>query len=259
MNTIRLRCGLRRIAACALLLTGAQAAAVEPDWSMLDALLADHVAPAMLHGVSVNAVDYAGLAGDPRLVEVAAQLENHPLDTLDGKAEELAFYINAYNVFALRLVAEHLPLESIKDIGSLFHPVWKKDAGRLGGDTVSLDEIEHGRLRKMGEPRIHMAIVCASVSCPDLRAEAYRATQLDDQLDDQARRFLANPGKGARLDEDTLEVSRIFDWFEDDFDAVGGIEAFVRRYRELPADIDIDADIDYDWRLNGNSGVATAD
>ena len=259
MITTRSRRGLRRLATCALLLAGARAAAVEPDWSALDALLTAHVAPATLHGVAVNAVDYAGLARDPRLGEVATLLENHPLDALEGKAEKLAFYINAYNVFALRLVAEHLPLASIKDIGSLFHPVWKMDAGRLGGDSVSLDDIEHGRLRKMGEPRMHMAIVCASVSCPDLRTEAYRATHLDAQLDDQARRFLANPGKGARLDGDTLEASRIFDWFEDDFDAVGGVEAFVRRYRELPAAVDIDADIDYDWRLNGSSGVASSD
>lgn len=250
MTQHRMQRGLRGLAG-GLLLAGANAAAIEPDWVALDALLADHVAPATLHGVVVNAIDYASLAVDPRLDGVVTQLQNHPLDALEGRAEQLAYYINAYNVLALRMVADHLPLTSIKDIGSLFRPVWKHTAGRLGGRDVSLDDIEHERLRKLGDPRIHMAIVCASVSCPDLREEAYRAVQLDAQLDDQARRFLANPGKGARLDGATLEVSRIFDWFENDFEAVGGVRDFIRRYRDVPADVDIDADIDYDWRLNG--------
>ncbi|MEQ8663258.1 MAG: DUF547 domain-containing protein [Gammaproteobacteria bacterium] len=247
---------LPRTLAVLLLLACTAAPAREPDWSRLDALLAAHVQPATLHGVTVNAVDYAGLATDQRLDDIIGTLQNHPLDALEGRAERLAFYINAYNVLALAMVADHLPLASIKDIGSVFRPVWKRTAGRLGGEDVSLDDIEHGRLRKLGDPRVHMAIVCASVSCPDLRTEAYRAARLDEQLDDQARRFLGNAGKGARRDGDTLAVSRIFDWFAEDFAVVGGVEAFIRRYREVPDEVDdIDASIDYDWRLNGSSGT----
>ncbi|MEQ8233355.1 MAG: DUF547 domain-containing protein [Gammaproteobacteria bacterium] len=243
------------LGASALLASGALAAR-EPDWNPLDVLLAERVRPATLHGVALNAVDYAALATDPRLDAVIEQLQNFPLDQLADRTEKLAFFINAYNVMTLEIVADHLPLESIKDIGSVFNPVWKKTAGRLGGRDVSLDDIEHRRLRKLGDPRIHMAIVCASVSCPDLRTEAYRAARLDEQLDDQARRLLANPGKGARSDGEDLEVSRIFDWFEDDFAVVGGVRAFIDRYRNVPPGADIDADIPYDWRLNGSTGMS---
>ncbi|MGE0483879.1 MAG: DUF547 domain-containing protein [Gammaproteobacteria bacterium] len=225
--------------------------AAEPDWSDWDAVLADHVSRGSKHGVELNLVDYPAIAADPRFAAVVKTIENHPLEQLDGEAEKLAFLINAYNVFAVKMVADHLPLDSIKDVGSFISPVWKKPAGKLGGADVSLDDIEHGRLRKMGEPRIHMAIVCASVSCPDLRTEAYRATRLETQLDDQAKAFLANPAKGLRIEGDTAHVTRIYDWFEDDFEKLGGVAAFVRRYHDLPADADIEADIDYDWSLNG--------
>jgi hypothetical protein len=235
----------------AFLVVAAHVHAAEPDWRDWDGVLADHVTRGTKHGVELNLVDYAALAADPRFAAVVKTVETYPLARLDGRAEQLAFLINAYNVFAVKMVADHLPLASIKDVGSFISPVWKKTAGRLGGAAVSLDEIEHGRLRKMGEPRIHMAIVCASVSCPDLRTEAYRANSLDAQLDDQAKTFLANPAKGLRIAGDTAHLTRIFDWFEDDFDALGGVAAFVRRYHELPAAADIEADIDYDWSLNG--------
>ncbi len=234
----------------ALLLGSASAGAVEPDWGVYDELLRQYVRPATLHGVAINAVDYAGLAADPRLAAAVHAVEWFSTTDLENRAERIAFLVNAYNLFTLRLVVEHLPVDSIKDIGGLFRPVWKKTAGHIDGRAVSLDEIEHQRLRKLGESRIHMAIVCASVSCPDLRREAYTAAQLDAQLDDQVRRFLANPDKGARREAGVLRVSRIFDWFEDDFDADGGVARFVRRYREVPTAIGIDADLDYDWRLN---------
>lgn len=214
-------------------------------------LLADHVRMAEVDGLRVALVDYAALAKDARLARAVNAFENFPLARLAGEAETLAFHLNAYNLFTLRLVATHQPLADIRDLGHWWRPVWKQAVGRLGGREVSLDDIEHGVLRPRGEPRIHFALVCASLSCPDLRGEPYRAATLDAQLDAQARDFLANPRKGLTRDGERVRVSRIFDWFEGDFAATGGVRAFIARYVSLSATQTIEADLPYDWRLNG--------
>ena len=148
------------------------------------------------------------------------------------------------------MVLDHWPLKSIKDVGSLLSPVWDKPAGEIGGKRVTLGQIEHEILRPMGEPRVHFAIVCASVSCPDLNNRPYTAARLDGQLDEQVRRFLGNKTKGVAVADNQIRISKIFDWFEEDFQRAGGVDAFVRRYRpNLPAS-PVEADIPYDWDLN---------
>lgn len=226
------------------------AASHAQDWSLYDALLAEHVAPVEREGIVFNGVDYSAWASDPRYPQLLAQIESHPLASLQGEADTLAFYINVYNVYAIRMVIDNAPLASIRDAGSLFSPVWKKPVGMLGGRTVTLDEIEHQILRPMGEPRIHFAIVCASLSCPNLRREAFTAQGLEQQLQEQTQDFLDNAGKGLQVAGTRVRVSQIFDWFEEDFDSAGGVEAFVRRYRELPEGVRVRADIPYNWALN---------
>jgi hypothetical protein len=237
---------------CAVLFAGWATCtrAAEPDWSRYGELLATYVSPGELQGVSLNLVDYAGLARDPRFGQVVQQIASYPLASLTTPAERIAFHINAYNILALKMVVDHWPLESIKDVGNLLRPVWKRDAGVIDGTAVSLDDVEHGRLRKMGQPLIHLAIVCASVSCPDLRGEPYRADTLDAQLEDQARRFLANPAKGVRVDGNTVHLSKIFDWFGEDFSVRGGVEKFVRAYRDLPTPAELAFDLPYHWEVN---------
>jgi hypothetical protein len=220
------------------------------DWTLYDELLATHVAPVERESIRFHGVDYAAWAQDPRYPQLLAQIESHPLESLQSEADKLAFYINVYNVYAIRMVIDNAPLTSIRDAGSLFSPVWKKPVGSLGGRTVTLDEIEHQILRPMGEPRIHFAIVCASLSCPDLRRESFSAERLDAQLQEQTQAFLDNASKGLQQDGSRVRVSQIFDWFEDDFDSAGGVEAFVRRYRDLPDQIRLRADIPYNWNLN---------
>jgi hypothetical protein len=134
----------------------------------------------------------------------------------------------------------------------------KKEAGEIGGRGYSLHQIEHEILRPMGEPRIHAAIVCASLSCPPLRREPYRAALLDAQLNDNVGRWLADPRKGARIDGSarSLFLSPILDWFADDF----GDEVLPFVAAHLPAEeaswIQVHAGVlrirylDYDWRLN---------
>jgi hypothetical protein len=202
-------------------------------------------------------VDYPGVAASADWRRLMTQLDAIDPAGLRSRAEKLAFWINAYNALAIDLVARHPGVASIREIGSLLRPVWKREAGRVGGKPISLGEIEHGILRKLGEPRIHFAIVCASVSCPSLRREPWDAERLDAQLDDGVRRFLSSPEKGLRLDraEGLLFLSRIFDWFEGDFDPEG-VLAFVSRHVPAPDRAFLEArrprieHLDYDWRLN---------
>lgn len=225
-------------------------AAEEPDWNDYRNVL-QHIKPGLKNGVKLTQVDYAALKGDGSQEKTYRNLSAFDINHLIGKDERLAFYINAYNILALKMVTDNWPTDSIKDVGSLFSPVWNKSAGRLGGNTVTLGDVEHQILRKMSEPRIHLAIVCASVSCPDLRPEPYTAARLNEQLDDQSRQFLHNLGKGLRIEGSVIQVSKIFDWFEDDFEVYGGVESFIRRYRpELPK-LNIKSNISYDWSVNG--------
>lgn len=227
--------------------------AKEPNWINYGELLTKHVKEGKRGNVTLMAVDYVGIKNNPLYKQVVEQIANFDTKQLRGKNEKLAFYINAYNILAIKMVLDHWPVKSIKDAGSLFSSVWKKDVGKINHKTVTLNEVEHEILRKMGEPRIHMAIVCASVSCPDLRNEPYTAEKLSQQLDEQTKTFLNNSGKGLRVVGDTAEVSKIFGWFEADFESRGGVAEFIKSYqKDLPENIKIDSDISYNWNLNRN-------
>ena len=216
-------------------------------------------------GLAGTRVDYAGLARDSRWRETVAQLEATPAALRTSREQQLAFWINAYNIYAMDIVVKNLPVASIRDIGSFFRPVWKRTVGTLDGQSVTLDGIEHQTLRPMGDPRIHAAIVCASLSCPPLRRVPYTPERIDAELDAAAATWLANPQKGLRIDreENQLRISKVFDWSAADFEARGGVRDFVTRYAP-PAEGNwlktsgATARIryfDYDWNLNG---VATA-
>ncbi len=205
-------------------------------------------------------VDYAGLRGSSdwkRLIRNVAQAR--PED-LRGRNERLAFWINVYNVLAIDMVLRNYPLDSIKEAGGLFTPVWKIDAGRVGGRSVTLHEIEHAILRPMGDPRIHAAIVCAATSCPSLAREPFTGGQLDAQLDALLGSFFADTRKGLATDRDSgvLRLSKIFDWFAEDFAAQGGVLRVVTAHApgserawlaSRGAEVRI-AYFDYDWTLN---------
>ncbi len=227
-----------------------------PSWTML---LQKHV--------KEGVVDYAGLKADDGLIRnYLDSLRVIPAETFDAlpRAERLAYWINAYNAFTVRLVLDHYPVKSIKDIGGLFRSPFKKEfieLRNLRAETLSLDDIEHGILRpQFAEPRVHFAIVCASKGCPPLRSEAYRAADLEAQLDDQTRRFLADRGKNrVDLEARTLHLSPIFKWFQEDFEkSAGSVPRFVARFLDEKSATAIGDgkgwDIDwteYDWTLNG--------
>ena len=139
----------------ALLLLVESAFAVEPDWSDYANLLHRHVSQSSKHGTDLAVVDYPALKKSGALKSVYRQLTEFPVQSLGNREEKLAFYINAYNILALKMVLDHWPVESIKDVGGLLSPVWNKPAGKIGGKTVTLGQIEHKILRPMGEPRIY--------------------------------------------------------------------------------------------------------
>lgn len=205
-------------------------------------------------------VDYPALSRDPRWPGVLAGLDKVDPLQLKTREEKLAFWINAYNIFAIDLVIQNYPVKSIRDIGSWFRPVWKKPAGRIGGRSYSLDEIEHDILRPMGEPRIHGAIVCASISCPSLLRRPYRAKSVYAQMDESLRAWMSRPDKGMALEKErrVLRVSKVFDWFSGDFEVDGGVRSFVTRYAPPEAAAWLRAEkrsvslryFDYNWNLN---------
>ena len=138
--------------------------------------------------------------------------------------------------------------QTIKNLGGTFTSPWKNHSWTLSGMDYTLDYIEHKILRPMGDARIHFAINCASVSCPDLRLESYKTDRLDQQLNEQAKITLANEGKGLRIENGTIFVSKIFDWFKEDFKG-GDIKGWLGDYKEIDQNASIKF-MDYDWSLN---------
>jgi hypothetical protein len=156
-----------------------------------------------------------------------------------SKRQQLAFLINAYNAFTVEKILTKYPrLKSIRDFGLILGNPWKDTFFILLGRKMTLDGIEHDTIRKPGaydDPRMHMAVNCASVGCPALRNEAYVAERLDSQLDDQVRRFLSDRSRNRFVaDSNVLEVSKIFDWYSVDFRSgymgIDSLSTFFGRY-----------------------------
>lgn len=202
-------------------------------------------------------VDYKGFASD--IVELNAYadyLSDNPPTEAWTDNEKIAYWINAYNVFTVKLIVDNYPIESIKDLNPTIsiptvRSVWTKEWFQIGGEDFSLDRIEHKILRKdFEEPRIHFAVNCASISCPVLRNEAYTAEKLDNQLDEQTRLFL-NDASRNKITPQRVEVSKIFSWFGGDFKEGQSLIQFLNKYTEVR--IEENAKVrfmDYDWDLN---------
>ena len=202
-------------------------------------------------------VNYDGFKKDEaRLDHYLAVLSGTDVDTL-SRNNQFAFYINAYNAFTIKLILTKYPgINSIKEIGSFFSNPWSKKFIPLKGRKVSLDHIENNILRPVfKDPRIHFAINCASKSCPPLLNRPYEGDILDAQLDAQTRAFI-NDEKNTSLQDKTLFVSKIFQWFTDDFNDKPLL--FIRQYASDEFRKELDSagqEIkfiykNYDWTLN---------
>jgi len=167
-------------------------------------------------------------------------------------ADRSSTLINAYNAFTVSWVLENYPTRSIRSTDDPF----EGRRHRLGGRVVSLDDIEHGALRKIVLYRVHAALVCAARSCPPLAREAYRPAMLDAQLDGAMARWLARNDLNAFFPDGGADVSMIFRWYREDFDSAGGVRAVVQRHGGEPARRALAAEgahighLDYDWTLN---------
>ena len=236
-----------------------------------DGLLHEHVV--MINQGRASQVDYAAFLQDrPVLQRYLAQLSavNEAVFAGWSKPEQLAFLINAYNAFTVELILTRYPkLDSIKDLGSFLRSPWKKEFVPLLGQKRSLDDIEHGLIRNPGdynEPRIHFAVNCASIGCPGLLNEAFVAEKLDQQLEAVTRAFLQDRTRNRfNVSTGTLEISKIFDWYTEDFERGWGgwhsLNHFLVHYADSLTDNAQEKMavatgnfkvryLDYDWKLN---------
>jgi hypothetical protein len=213
--------------------------------------------------VTDGRVDYSGFAADPAFPRYLAHLDAVRPEALP-RDEQLAYWINAYNAWTIQLINSRQERRSIRNINKVLffsrRSPWAEPVVRAAGRVLTLDDVEHRIIRPTyQDPRIHVALVCAANGCPPLRSEAFTAERLSAQLDDQARRFLAQRGKNrVELSSGTVYGSPIFTWYRDDFGGtLAGVGAFWARY--LPPGPEADllrsgqfrwVDTDYDWSLN---------
>lgn len=239
------------------------ARAADPDYSLWQILLSRYYDPAK--GMDYKALKTRDAATLEQLRRKMAQVDVASL----SKKEQLAYWINLYNITTVAVVVDGYPVDSIRDLSTdpiIRLNVFKKDSVRTRQGKISLDDVENEKIRAgFKDPRIHFAINCAAVSCPPIRPEPFVGARVDAQLDDQARKFLNGP-HGVRFEKDgsdlVLRVTRIMDWFADDFETWGGGRvAFIRRYMPPDKQGRIDAARgevelefhDYDWKLNDAS------
>ena len=200
-------------------------------------------------------VDYRAIHTDPGQLDAYLESIQHAQVDELGRDERLAFLINAYNAFTLKLIVDHFPLESIKDISSADR--WDAVRWNLAGQVVSLNQIEHELVRpNFVEPRIHFALVCAAAGCPPLRNEVYTGESLERQLAEQTT-YVHDHKTWFQNDESgRLGLTQLYNWYGDDFvQAAGSVVEFIQQNTSHLQDVQASSRpkinwLDYDWALN---------
>jgi len=253
-KTHRLHNVMQRLTLIVILLLGFTTANSQnkPSHELFDALLKKYVS-------AKGNVNYTGFIKDTVALNQYLELlsKTPPDEKTWTKSEQIVYWINAYNAFTIKLITKYYPIKSIKDIGSriqipFVNTPWDIKFIRIGKEKLDLNNIEHEKLRKrFDEPRIHMALVCASKSCPILLNEAYDPIRLDEQLSRQTKAFLADPFRN-KISADNPQLSMIFDWYAMDFNKKGGsVRDFVNRYSTIKIKPEAKiSHLDYDWGLN---------
>ncbi|WP_025742415.1 DUF547 domain-containing protein [Aquimarina pacifica] len=193
-------------------------------------------------------VNYTGFMRDSsQLYLYFSQLSENPPKENWTKQEKLAYWINAYNAYTIKLIIDSYPLKSIKDLDK----PWDKKFFKIDGEWYSLNDLEHKILRKFGDPRIHFAINCASVSCPVVWNKAYTGDNLDQALEEQTRKFINDPTRNY-ITEKVVSVSQIFSWFKKDFKINGGnVVDFINNYATVKITNQSSKGYkEYNWMLN---------
>ncbi|MGB8704173.1 MAG: DUF547 domain-containing protein [Gillisia sp.] len=192
-------------------------------------------------------VDYRRFMKDkPKLEEYIRMLASQQPAEDWSVQEQLAYYINAYNANTIKLILDHYPIKSIKDIDG----PWTKERVKIGDKMISLGGLENSILRKMNEPRIHFAINCASISCPKLQREAYTAAKINEQLDRAADEFI-NSDKN-EISANSAKLSSIFKFYTKDFkNMAGSLVNYLNKFSDTKLNKNADISFkDYNWNLN---------
>lgn len=228
------------------------------DHSIWDAFLKKYVRYS--DSLGMNVLPYAEVTPEDRrrLDSYIRMLEGTAVSDLSRRSQK-AYWINLYNAKTIQLVLEHYPVDSIKDIkiGGLFsRGPWKKEVLEIEGEQLSLNDVEHRILRPIWEdPRIHYAVNCASIGCPDLPDLAYTESETERMLDEGARRYI-NSDRGVAYIDDTLYLSSIYDWFQEDFgDSLEGVFTHLRRFADEETLQELNeysgsVEYRYNWSLN---------
>lgn len=236
-------------------------------YAQYEELLKRYVRPDVnIAGIMISVVDYAGLARDAAkpdspYVRLLNGLSAFDPATLGSREEKMAFWINVYNIAAIKTIVDHYPVDSIRSrkVNWLGLP-WNRKAVTVGGREYSLAEIEFDLLVEgFKDLRVHFGINCASVSCVDLLTEPFRADKLDRQLAEQGKRFLADQNKGMRIDrgKNTVYLSQIFKFDKRHFEEYAGSALkFILPYvpdvdrKYLQSGTYVVEYLDYDWNAN---------
>jgi hypothetical protein len=268
---IRQRMTIALVATLLAVAGSAGAQAFDHSHAAWDALLKKHVR--LISNGNASQVDYRGFAADRALLADYLKSLSAVTPAQYGgwsRAQQYAFLANAYNAFTIEKILTRYPdLKSIRDFGRVIGNPWKDEFFTLLGAKRNLDSIEHDTMRSPGvfdDPRVHVAVNCASVGCPMLGRDAFLAERLDAQLDDLLRRFMSDRSRNRyNAQSQTVELSQLFDWYRKDFEqghkGFASLQDVVARYAEQLADSAEDRArlrtktvpvkfIEYDWRLN---------
>lgn len=195
-----------------------------------------------------GSVDYSSMKSDYQpLKDYLGELAKSTPKSDWSRDEKLAYWINAYNAFTIDLILSNYPVSKITDLDG--GSPWKVSRIELEEKKYSLDQIENKIIRpQFQEPRIHFAVNCAAKSCPTLMNGAFLPSKLSSQLEQQTKKFINNSSFN-KISEDSVEVSKIFEWYSEDF---GNLKAFLNKYstQKIADETKIEF-IDYDWSLNG--------
>jgi hypothetical protein len=226
-----------------LLIFSAHSQVAHAKW---DALLKTHVSKS-------GTVNYKGFKTDQaKLTAYLLDLESNAPSAAWSKNETMAYWINAYNAYTVQLMVKNYPLKSIMDLKYNGKSAWDYKWIKIGTETLSLNDIEHVKLRKKyKDARIHFAVNCASFSCPVLLNSAYIATKLEAQLEAQAILFINDP-KRNQISASSAKVSQLFEWYQDDFTTGGKtVIDYLNKYSKtkIKAGTNISY-LSYNWNLN---------
>ena len=198
-------------------------------------------------------VDYSSLKKEiPKLDSYISYLEKNSPNNSWSENKQKAFWMNAYNAYTIKIILENYPIKSIMDIKQEGKTAWKIPFAKVGGETYTLDYIEHEILRKkFFDPKIHVGVNCAAVSCPKISNIAFTEENVVTELTRLMNDFI-NDSSRNKISKEKVEISSIFNWFKDDFNKKGTVIDFLNTYSKTK--ISPNAKISYlkyDWTLNG--------